>query len=825
LSRIAGAAEINKSLNQQIKRSTFVTIADRPFPAWRWIRRLALLVAIASVTLWVHLYEFNGMTQWDSAAFLAIGKLLQRDLLLYRDLWDTKPPGIYIYQTVVFSLLPVQVWSLRLTDYVLYVAAGVLYYRLCALEARWGLALAATAIWLYMAHHPSFNIAGFYTEEYSAICAIAAVAAAVRYWRRGGLAWVVASGGLAAAAVVFKHPGAACGLPIVVLISGRRPLRAVPLFVLSGALPIALVVGYFWWRGALDAFLDCQYLHLLTQHGISDPTTTHWGARLQELGQRTYEWLQPYPAVLWPALFGSAVCLLRPNRFRLAALLWLAADLAFIAAQKFYYEHYYIQLFASAVLVGVIGAAWLLQARPGEPWPVAVPRLAACAVAVALAWSGLRTVVAQRRPIVAAAWTALRSGPAAWPHAPGGPFEVELGRYMKERTSPDDRIFIFETGTHLAAYWTADRLPASRYIFSIVPQASFARQAEQIAELERTRPAYVAITGNPVASYFTPFLLANYTLATVKWGGDRVELWARNDLAAFAAGTLSGLLADPPRGGLVLAEPLAAAGAPLVEAADARRGTWTSPALEIVGGGAELPLDWSPRADLAANPTGVGYPAAEASLAQPANEPQVVLGAPTRSGQWSTDARSEPQALTIRLGFPAVADQVVVRSRMTPPDTPESRLQVLATAGDEFTPLAGTWEAGAGGVATYRFAAQALAALRIVATPAPDRPIALERVHVPAVGMGVGVRYRTGPTPDLSAAPWVAVKDEEGPRVVSAQRYVQIQCEVWSRYPGRGPVLRALQIGRLRFQLDGAAPTAGASLRTAQGAVRAARFA
>lgn len=792
-----------------------MTIPAHPRPAWRWIRRLALLAAIAAVTLWVHLYEFNGMTEWDSAAFLAIGRLLQRGLMLYRDLWDTKPPGIYIYQTVVFSVLPVQVWSLRLTDYLLYVAAGVLYYRLCALEARWPLALAATAIWLYMAHHPSFNIAGFYTEEYSSIGAIAAVAAAVRYWRRGGLGWVAASGGLAAAAVIFKHPGAACGLPIVVLISGRRPLRALPLFVLCGAVPIALVVGYFWWFGAFDAFLDCQYLHLLTQHGIVGSNPPQWEARLQELGQRTYAWLQPYPAVLWPALFGSIVCLLRPNRFRLAAVLWLAADLLFIAAQKFYYEHYYIQLFASALLVGAIGAAWLLQARPGERGLVAVPRLAACMVVVALAWNGLRAVVAQRQPTVANAWASLRSGPLAWPHAPGGAFEVELAEYMKERTTPDDRIFIYETGTRLAAYWTVDRLPASRYIFSIVPQGSVARQAEQIAELERNRPAYVAITGNSVFRYFTPFLLANYTLATVKWGGNRVEIWARNELAPFAAGTLSGLVADPPRGGLVLPEAPAAPAAPLVEATAAQRGTWISPVVEVVGGGAELPIDWSPRADLAANPTGIGYPAAETSLDQAWNEPRVVLGAPTISGQWSTSGRSGPQDVTIRLGFPAVADRVVLRSLLTPPDTADERFQVLAAAGDDFTPLRGRWEAGADGVATYRFDAQPLSALRIVATPAPARPVGLQRVHVPAVGMGVAVRYRTGPTPDLAAAPWVAVNDEEGPPVVTAQRYVQIQCEVWSRYAGRGPVLRALQIGRLRFQLDAPTPTA-APLRTAR---------
>jgi hypothetical protein len=515
-------------------------------------------------------------------------------------------------------------------------------------------------------------------------------------------------------------------------------------------------------------------------------------------------------------VFGSAFCLVRPNRFRLAALLWLLTDLLLVGVQKFYYEHYFIQLFPSAILVGVIGTAWVLEPRPGERWFVGAPRLALGAAAMGFAWSGLRTVIVERQPVVANAWVALRGGPAAWPHHPGFQFEADLGAYLNARTAPDDRIFIYETGTALATYWTADRLPASRYLFSIVPQASAARQAEQVAELAHNRPAYIVITGNWAFRHFTPFLIADYTLVAVKWGEQRVEVWARNQPADFAAGTLSGVVADAQRGGLVLAEPPDPAAAPLAEMPDAHHGAWTSPVIEVIDGSGQLVLDWSPRADLAANPTGVGVPAVEASAAEKPDDPRAVLGTPTRSGRWTSAALTEAQSLTIRLGFDAVADRVVLQGLLTPPDTPAARFTLFAADGSEFEPLAGMWEPDANGTATYRFTTpRSLSALRIVATPAaPSRPVGVQRVRVPAVGMGVAVRYRTGPTPDLDAAPWVAVEDEEGPLAVPAQRYVQIHCDMWSRYAGRSPVLRALQIGRLRFQIDAGGNTA-APLRTA----------
>jgi hypothetical protein len=787
-------------------------------PALRWLGRVSLVAAIAAIVFWVHLFEFKGENRWDSAAFLAIGKLLQRGLLLYRDLWDTKPPGIYIYQSAVFAVLPIEVWSLRLTDYLLYVAAGAVFYRLCTVAARWPLALAGTAVWLTVAHHPSFNIAGFYTEEYAAICAIGAVAAATRYWRHGGLGWVIVSGVGIAAAVIFKHPGIACAVPVAVLLSGRRPLVALPLAAFSAAVPIVLVVGYFWWHGALAPFLDCQLVQLLVQHGVlDDPHPKPLSFRVQELGWKTYALLRLYTALFWPAAFGSIVCLLRPNRFRLAALLWMLTDLLLIGAQKFYFEHYYIQIFPSAVLVGVIGAAWLLQSRAREGWLVAAPRLALCVAVAAFAWIELNSLLARRQPVLNKAWAALRAGPASWPQHPGGALEEDVGRYLNERTSPDDRIFIFETGTGLAVFWTADRLPASRYIFSIIPQGSPARQIEQLAELERTRPAYIAITGNWAWRYFTPYLLANYTLATVRSGEYRMEIWARNDRVGFASGALDGLSADAQRGGLVLPGPPAPPAAPLLEADHSVTGTWTSPVIEVVGGGGELALNWNPRRDLAANPSAIGMPNAVASTTLAGSDPKAVLGAPTRSGRWSTFPKPGPQSLTIDFGFPAVADRVALRSVLNPDDTVAERFHLLAGDGrGGFAPLDGEWEPAADGNATYRFAPQALSSLRIIATPVDaQRAVALQRVRVTAVGMGVGVRYRTGLAPDLSAAPWVAVEDEEEVRVIPAQRYVQIECDVWSSYQGRSPVLRELQVGRLLFQLDPGSEGSEPPLRTA----------
>ena len=495
-----------------------------------WLVRAAIVAAIAAVALWVHLYEFGDAAQYDAGLFLAIGKLLQRDLLLYRDLWDTKPPGIYLYQSAVFTLLPTEVWSLRLADYLLYVAGGVLFYRLCALEAGRELGVVASAVWLYWAHHPDFNMGGFYTEEYSAIAAVAAVAAAAHYWRAGRLRWVAASGVGAAAAVLFKHPGAACVVPAVVLISGRRASRALPLFGFAAVLPLLLVVAYFWRHHAVDALLDCQLFHLLAQHVVTEPGAAAAGARARQLAQQLATPLVAHPLYFIPAAIGVAVVVLRPNRLRIAALSWLAADIVLLALQRYYFEHYFIQLFPSLILLSAIGAAAVLQARASDRMAVRVARVALGACAIALAVPALANVVAQRHPLVAANWFVLVHDRTAWPRQPGSAFETVLGRYLREHTAPDDRVFIVESGSVVAAYWTADRLPASRYIFATQVEASVDRQREQLAELNRSRPAYVVVVDRPVPPYLSGWLEPNYHREAIQRLYDlRADLWVRND--------------------------------------------------------------------------------------------------------------------------------------------------------------------------------------------------------------------------------------------------------------------------------------------------------
>jgi hypothetical protein len=503
--------------------------------ATTWLVRLLVAAAVLATLLWVHLAEFNGATLWDSAVFLAGGRLLQRGLVLYRDVWDNKPPGIYFYQRAVYALLPTTVWSLRVADVVLYLLGAAALYALCRRVAHRPLALAATLGWLFIAHHPEFNVAGFYTEEYVAIFAAAAVALAARWAAAAGGGWLPLLSGLAAGtAVQFKTPGVACALPALLLLSARRPLPAVAGFGAGALLPLLAVLAYLWAGNALPDYLDSQLWYPIASHELGTLNQSP-GQRLAQLGWESARLLGPYPWLIFPAMLGAALALIEPTRLRVAALLWALGDLAMIVAQKFYHPHYFIQVFPALTWLGAIGLAAVLERRPGESWQRGAWRLALTTALVLLGWSGVRAVLAERQGLVERNWLALRAGPEAWRSGPGGPFEARVGAWVAARTAPEDTIFIHDTGSASAIYWTADRLPASRYLAENVVRG--ARLDEQRAELERARPAYVLVAGGPGPRPITPLLMRDYALVGTRQEFYRLELWGRTREVPLALGS------------------------------------------------------------------------------------------------------------------------------------------------------------------------------------------------------------------------------------------------------------------------------------------------
>ncbi len=401
----------------------------------------------------------------DAAAFVLVGARMRQGDMPYRDVWDHKPPGVYVVEWLGQTILPwldpwLVAWALSAACSV---AAVLILYALMrrrfATSAAWGWsAVAAVGVACY-----PVALGGGLTETFALPLLLAA-------W------WMVVSGdagGRAGAAVgAFLALAGLMSLqavaPAVALAAAAAfrhgdpggTLRRATAVVVGAAVPAGLALAWLAAGGALQDTVDQLVTYNVAYRAAAGSPAELWlivGLMLMGL--------------LIPAAGGAVRVLAgRPGIGTLEAtsLVWAIAGAVYVGYQGRIYLHYLI-LFVPALVVlaavGFEGAASGLRigGRAARYRAASVMGI----VAVGLAVSGLVTLqvgglVAGRagdeRAVEedAAAWiadgTCASAGLFVWGNDPG--------LYLDSERAPYDRyIYLFPMVTE--GYWSADRTAAT----------------------------------------------------------------------------------------------------------------------------------------------------------------------------------------------------------------------------------------------------------------------------------------------------------------------------------------------------------------------------
>jgi Dolichyl-phosphate-mannose-protein mannosyltransferase len=432
-----------------------------------------LLLRIASIA------EPLGIDQslWASAV-----RGMSRGQLLYRDVWEQRPPGIYLIYLLGFSVFGWASSTVAWLDILAAVATtGLLFAIVRRLSAATtgvvaGALYAALTMpaWLY-------QYGGFLErsvcETFIVVCVALGAWCAVRF--RESDSNVAAAGvGLWVGAAIVLKPNAGLYLPALLLwmaVYRRRrerafPLRPIVLAAVSAAIVPALITFWLWSIGVLDeariAVVDFNRFYVGEGFTLGG----------QSLAFSKAVWFRMKTDALW--LAGGVAALVAMWEFvrtrRLPPVAGLAvfwggaAALVIFANGIRLYNAYFIQAFAPLAVL----AAWLLaEAARGS----LLRRL------IGVATMTLMIVVLLERHyparIVESARVdfdrlAGRSTPAAYLDGFGSyannrgysaRANAELADYVRAHTSPDDRIFLFGI-SGAGVYFNADRLTAHRFL-------------------------------------------------------------------------------------------------------------------------------------------------------------------------------------------------------------------------------------------------------------------------------------------------------------------------------------------------------------------------
>ena len=512
----------------------------------------SVLIGLTGLFILLRLFAVVQPLGIDQSLWASAVRGLERGQRLYVDVWEQRPPGIYLAYWAAFSVLGWTTSTVVLLD-VLAVAVTTLALYWLARQLAGRVAGALTGALFAVLTMPAFlyGHGGFLersvSETFIVACVALAAVCATLYRERESSVAALGLGAWLGAAVLFK-PNAALYFPALLLwalaprVAGRGPrmvvwLRPAVIATIGAAIVPVLAIVWLWAGGmfaeARIAVVDFNRWYVGAGFSVSEYS--------REFADRVFLRVKTEP--IWTAgLIGSFAALIgyvRTRRFAGAASLGLcwgaAAVLVIVVNGARLYNTYFVQALAPLALMG---GWWLSTGWSGSRSRrilVAVTAVGVVAMLVQRNFVGrIATDIADDVSVLRGQTdrnTYLeRFGGYANARGYSARANAELAAYVHERTSPDDRVFLFGING-AGVYFLADRLTAHRFLRvnffapQDFPDPRFRLDAV-VAELKERQPIYliferlhstadpqVALTvdGLPENPALQP-LLENYTL-------------------------------------------------------------------------------------------------------------------------------------------------------------------------------------------------------------------------------------------------------------------------------------------------------------------------
>ena len=452
-------------------------IPPRPLGVAHSIGRLTPYLLIACLPIAMTAPWLKVPWDRDEAAYATLAIGMRHGLVPYRDLFDHKPPLIYVVYWIAFlpgvDMLTPRLLAAAALGATALVVVGVArafgLRRLPALAAGFIFALSTSNVQGQL----DTNI-----EAFMVLPMTASLAALLRDENR--LRWCVTAGCLSGLAVLFKTTAALpAGALVVYLVARRTPnVRGAAAFLVGGLLPVALSALAFVALSAGTAFWYANVTYNRLYIGAAPVSQRLRGIASFNIGVALGSvWL-------WAlALVGLAVLARYRNRRGCLLILWAGGCYAGIISSGRQYPHYYMQLAPAAAISGAIGIQWM-----AEHWRDRRLRFSAYAAFVPLvAFEILLYAALVRAPTQRAKSHALTDAEAQCEAlAPG------IGSWIADHSTANDTIYNLGRDTEIYVY--SGRLPAARFMYDR-PFALDSSTVTQTAEaLRRAHPRYIIDT-------------------------------------------------------------------------------------------------------------------------------------------------------------------------------------------------------------------------------------------------------------------------------------------------------------------------------------------
>ncbi len=474
----------------------FGPIRDRPAEAQangfnsRWALILLVLVILAAAAIRVRLLQVP--LERDEGEYAYIGQLILQGVPPFKLAYNMKLPGTYLAYAVSMALFGQTTAGVRLG--LLLVNAGTILLLFLLGRRLLGTlpALGTAASFAFLSLSTEMLGVFGHATHFVLLPATAGLLTFLSAVDSGRVAVFLLSGLFLGFAVLMKQPGAVFPLFALSWLAGtrlasqdrgiRRLLQESIVLSIGTAIPLAATAIVLAFLGVFDKFWFWT-----VEYGREYVTALPLSQGIEHL-ESAVSRIVPQ-ALLLVGLASLGLVMLAFSRSGIRHRAFLAGFLAFsiigVSPGLYFREHYFVLALPAASLL--VGAALkgLERAAPraSHSMPTSLVLLALVALACA------QTVYAQRDVY-------FRMSPEQVSRRLYGlnpfPESLEIARYIKNHTGPDDRIAVFGSEPQIFFYSSRRSATGHIYMYGLMEKHPFARrmQEEMIREIEASRPAY-----------------------------------------------------------------------------------------------------------------------------------------------------------------------------------------------------------------------------------------------------------------------------------------------------------------------------------------------
>lgn len=252
---------------------------DRKVKGWRssgW-RRPGFSIAMAAALLAAVFLVKVQTSPWyvgmgdDSGLFAYGGQRILEGALLYRDIWDSKPPGVFYLNALALALGSVTPWAIWWFELAWISAVSVVFLVVLQWLSGKAVGFVTGLLFALTLLHPSYFMGGNLTEVYALLPQVLILACAAIYLSKPRAGWLLLMGAVTGGAFLLKPTYIALGLAALAVIAYRRLREDGPralwrepsLLGLGFLTPLAAVAVYWAAQGALEDLWNAVFRHNL----------------------------------------------------------------------------------------------------------------------------------------------------------------------------------------------------------------------------------------------------------------------------------------------------------------------------------------------------------------------------------------------------------------------------------------------------------------------------------------------------------------------------------------------------------------------------------